>query len=149
MSNTIRILAAFTLFFSLTGCAEQRIESIKGIVLLDGQPTQDLRVILLPRTNLELDAYYSTTGEDGTFEIEVDSKIGPGEPGSFAVTIKSLTIPMQAASMPQWHDRIHRLMEVSRRFPRQYGSPKTTPLTIEVGTGVNELRPFELASESH
>lgn len=100
----------------LSGCGPAAISGgTAGLLTSDGQPLPDVQVTLHRPTGEPVG--YAISGVDGAFEMIAADSSGALQlpPGNYIVTLESVGFPAD--------------------LPRDYRSPESTPLRIEVTSG--------------
>jgi hypothetical protein len=141
MRRTTVLLAA--LGFLATGCSEETDARrkptfpVKGKVLVNGQPAEEARVMLVPPGGRDSDQFtpnpYGRVKEDGTFELNTYTA-GDGAPAG----VYKATIEWRKSDPKGSRTRGPDLLA------KKYSNPATSRFEVHVSEGVNELPPFEL-----
>lgn len=142
MRRSTVLLAAFG--FMATGCSEETDARqkptfpVRGKVLVNGQPAEEARVMLVPPGGSDSDQFtpnpYGRVKEDGTFEINT-YRAGDGAPAG----VYKATIEWRKSDPKGSRQRGPDLLA------KKYSNPATSPIEVHVKEGLNELPPFELS----
>lgn len=145
---------------TLVGCGGggPAVETVTGVVLLDGQPVEGATVSFVPAGSGMFAS--GLTGTDGTFTLNTAAPgATPGAgavAGEYAVTIMKMASTAAAKTDDPNDPNYDPLASVSENpdrptksnylVPREYGNAATSGLKATVGKGRNDLK-FELDSK--
>jgi hypothetical protein len=117
-----------------------QVHPVHGKVLVNGQPAEGATVVLYGTTpelqGLGTVAPSGTTDADGEFDLRSYDP-GDGAPaGEYNVTVV-----WPEKSFPGADEEFHKPGD---QLGGKYADPKSTPLSVQIEEGTNELAPFEL-----
>jgi len=130
-------------WLALLGCGGGAVgPSVKGQVLLDGQPVADARVEFQGKGGRT-----AVTDKDGNFELDGKSPYQTVQPGTYKVTVTKY-VDASGQSIPaDQYEMLKMTGKAKQSLPRKYAELSSTDLSAEVKAGKNELKPFELKSK--
>jgi hypothetical protein len=125
------------------GCGGGAIgPSVKGKVLLDGQPVADARVEFQGKGGRQ-----AVTDKDGAFELDGKSPYKTVSPGTYKVTITKYVDAKGESIPPDQYEMVKMSGNVKHALPARYADPFKTDQSAEIKAGKNDLNPFELKSK--
>jgi hypothetical protein len=133
-------LYAFMAIF-LVGCGgSSKLNPVKGVVLLKGQPLSGATVTLVSAgaDSATKDFPTGTTKEDGTFSVSTGGVAG-APAGSYKVTIAAMQ-----PSADKGEGMAVGGLQLEDRLKGAYSNPSASTISIEVKPGDNELPPIQL-----
>ena len=113
---------------------------VSGSLLVDGVPAIRARIVfhpVAPGPDGKVHGPSASTDDNGSFRLTTFSAYDGAPPGEYKVTI-----------VAEWVDQKGVDVGVPDLLKGRYRDPKTTPLTITVKEGENDLEQFDLKSES-
>jgi len=115
---------------------DKPVYPVTGKVFYKGKPAEGALVTFVPlgETNPKRPKSGAQVKSDGTFRLSTYASYDGAPPGRYAVTI----IYRSPEQIVDDENRGPDLLE------GRYADPKTTPLTVEVKEGTNDLEPFDL-----
>lgn len=137
-----RLLCLATLTIFLSACnSHPPLHQVNGKLLVDGQPAEGAIVVLHRMedgsvADPELQKPTARVAADGTFKVGTIAS-GDGAPeGRYALVVA-------------WFEDITKINPTTGELPIRlspiYSSPQTTPLSIDVKSGGNDLPPLDLS----
>jgi hypothetical protein len=149
MKNRLGFQISCTLiacWLALLGCSGgPNNPTIKGQVLLDGQPLAGARVFFQGGDKAGNGA---VTNEDGKFAFDASHPQNTLKPGMYKVTITKLVDVKTGQAPPAGDEEMLAASgNAKNSLPPIYAQPQTTPLSAEIKQGPNELKAFELKKQ--
>jgi hypothetical protein len=127
----------------LIGCAAKAVTAeVSGTVTLDNKPLANVTVVFFPQAE-GVDPHLicrGTTDSEGRYTL-VDPE---GQPGVVVGTNRVVVLPPKTPRSPS--DPFSPLPP-GRSIPARYGSPRLTPLVVEVRAGGSQTIDLPLASK--
>ncbi len=122
---------------SSTDANQLPVFPVKGQLAFHGKPASGAYVVLHPKAAVgsKVIPPRGQVREDGTFSLSTYSADDGAPAGEYKVTVELHSIVKQANG------------DFSRGpnlVPKQYGNPKTSPLTVQIAEGENTLQPIVL-----
>ncbi|HZZ82460.1 MAG TPA: carboxypeptidase-like regulatory domain-containing protein [Gemmataceae bacterium] len=131
----------FCSLLALIGCGGKTGPSVKGKVLLDGQPVAGAKVTFEGKGG-----NVAITDSEGKFFLD-GKAFTSVQPGKYVVSVTKYLNKEGKAPPSEDFDQLLAANQLTNSLPAQYGGPEENPLTAEIKDGVNELPPFELKSK--
>ncbi|MBN2291789.1 MAG: hypothetical protein JXM70_05150 [Pirellulales bacterium] len=127
----LAMLCACSLFLSGCGSSGREMANVSGKVTLNGQPAIAGRIIF---ANVEGPSAVAQIQPDGTYSVEAAI-------GQTMVTIDHREKPKPVASGPEpmMRARMEGLTQGNSLVPERYTDARTSGLSLDVKTGVNEF----------
>jgi hypothetical protein len=142
--SACRLVVAAALVLA-AGCRTSPPEAtVSGTVLLDGEPLAGANVQFHPRDDLTLGLYYGKTDAQGRFTLR--GRGGPAvKPGRYVVLVRRL-VKKDGTPPRADEDQSAFIMpgSLTNTLPELYGDKGSSPHTVEVRPGHNDLPPIEL-----
>jgi hypothetical protein len=132
------VLLAAILFAVGCGSGGPKLYSVRGKLLINGQPAEGAKVAFYPKTPFAKTMVpLGVTKADGTFVLGTNEAEDGAPAGEYEV---SVTWP-ESRPGPRWR-------EGPDRLNRKYANPKTSSITatVEAKSG-NEIPPFNLQAD--
>jgi len=143
LKKRLTILALLPLLAGLAGCGSSQdpnqlpVYPVKGQLAFRGKPATGAFVVLHPKSNTgsNVTPPRGQVREDGTFSLTTYRSDDGAPVGDYKVTVEYRELVKQKNG------------DFSRGpnlAPKQYGNPKTSPLTVRIAEGENALPPIVL-----
>jgi hypothetical protein len=141
MHISVRLWLVFGLLAILSGCGSKvSVNDIPGSVSVDGKAPEGAVVMFHPMDASVPNVATGQTGADGKFRVNYDKKVGIPA-GKYKVTV----VWPDPASKPT---ESQKMMGIAPDAPDllggKYASKASTPLEMEVTSGMKELPPIEV-----
>jgi len=128
---------------ALLGCGGGAVgPSVKGQVLLDGQPVAEARVEFQGKGGQT-----AVTDKDGVFELNGKTPFKTVQPGTYKVTVTKFVDASGQPIPPDQYEMIKMTGKAKQSLPKKYTERTSTDLSADIKEGKNELKPFELKSK--
>lgn len=129
----MRITCALALFLTVAGCSstESPLFPIQGTVLYKGKTVPKAELTFHPQFAGPGWMPVAVVGDDGTFAAGTRRPADGALPGKYKVTIV-------------WRPAVNADGEGPNVIPARYTDPKTSPLEVEAGPGLDALRTLTL-----
>ncbi|EAQ81071.1 carboxypeptidase regulatory-like domain-containing protein [Blastopirellula marina] len=121
-------LSAALMSLLFVGCGSEG-ETFQGTVTMDGTPLDRAGVQLYPKDNGAKGIHYGTADAQGAYKITEDS-INPITPGDYYVVVDKVPTEMGGKSV----------------VPEVYRDKESSPLTVTISSGSNQIPPIEISS---
>jgi hypothetical protein len=129
------LLAAASLLTTLSGCVQQKLVPVEGIVTLDGEAVPGATVTFMPEGNEGRPAT-GLTDDDGVFRLTTYQSGDGAQRGNYRILVaKSAALAAPPAFEPGDEEKImnhYRAMKAQRRnkplLPARYSDQAKTPL---------------------
>jgi hypothetical protein len=123
---TRSLLAAALLAAASSGCSQSDTVPVTGVLTFNGQPAGQAEVMFNPKTGR---IATGVTDDSGRFALSTAKPNDGALPGEYVVTVGEYYPPDKPPKMPPPGQPL------PSRFPRKYGDPATSPLTVTVNRG--------------
>lgn len=139
----VPFLSVAGLCLLLAGCSGRVGPTVKGQVMLDGQPLGQARVVFEGKSGGAL----ATTDAEGKFFLD-GTLHKTLQPGSYTVRVTKF-VDKKSGEVPSENDYEQLLItgQVKNLVPAQYDKSEGNPLTAEIKEGANDLKPFEIKTK--
>lgn len=129
-------------FVFLAGCSNKVGPSVKGQVLLDGQPVSEARIVFEGKGGAS-----TITDAEGKFFLD-GTVYKNVKPGKYLVRVSKFADKKTGkVPPPEDYEQLVAAGMVKSMLPEKYDGTDQNPLNAEIKDGHNDLPPFQLKSK--